>query len=681
MRRARALAPEAADLLEAAAVLGPGSEPRHAAALAGPRPGAGRADGRPAGRGRRARRARTGSPSCTRPSRPPCGPRSPRACSPRRTCGPPACWRRRTLTRRPWLAHLLQASRGGGDWVIAVLRRTAPRALWRRATPLAPWSCSSGPGRSRRRRRSGRTCCWSSGRAEAITGSAEAAGRLTDAIARLPEADERARAALDAGRTLLALGRLSDAAAAFELGVRDAAEESDLGGLLRAGRATVLRMLRGRAGVVAEAARGARRGPGRPPTAPCSPSWPSTPLFAASRASARSSWPAAPWPVAPCSTTTPRTASPTTSPRPRSPSPSTSRWPRRRWPPRWTTPARARSALGLATASHFSAYAIMRRGRVAAAAAAARDALAGQRHGWGLAVASARALLAECLIEGGDLEGRRAADRAGRRAPRARTRSPGSRTSPGAAGCTSWAAPRRGAGRLHGLRRDPRRGRRSEPVRAAVALRGRAGPLGRSATTTRRGCWPRRSSRSRATSALPGRSAGPCARWPGWRRARVRSSCSRRPWRCLEDSPTALERARALVELGSALTARAAPARCPRAAAPRPRPRPALRRGGAGPPCDARGDRRGRPPAAHRAPRARGPDPQGAPDGRPGRRGHVEPGDRGRSVRDPEDRGVAPEAHLRQARDLLASRAGAGARRARFRRPATRTEPPPAAPG
>ena len=148
--------------------------------------------------------------------------------------------------------HLLQASRGGGDWVIGVLRRTAARALAQgeaaRAVELLERARQEPSSPEERAH-----VLLELGTAEAITGSAEAAGRLTDAIARLPEADERARAALDAGRTLLALGRISDAAAAFELGVRDAAEESDLGGLLRAGRATVLRMLRGRAGVVAEA--------------------------------------------------------------------------------------------------------------------------------------------------------------------------------------------------------------------------------------------------------------------------------------------------------------------------------------------------------------------------------------------------------------------------------------------
>jgi DNA-binding CsgD family transcriptional regulator len=67
--------------------------------------------------------------------------------------------------------------------------------------------------------------------------------------------------------------------------------------------------------------------------------------------------------------------------------------------------ARSRgSALGLATASHFQSFAIMRRGRVAAAAAAARTALEGERHGWRLALGSAHAVLAAALAEAGELD-------------------------------------------------------------------------------------------------------------------------------------------------------------------------------------------------------------------------------------------------------------------------------------
>ena len=68
--------------------------------------------------------------------------------------------------------------------------------------------------------------------------------------------------------------------------------------------------------------------------------------------------------------------------------------------------ARSRgSALALATASHFQSFAIMRRGRVHAAAAAARAALEGERHGWRLALPSAHVVLAAALGESGDLAG------------------------------------------------------------------------------------------------------------------------------------------------------------------------------------------------------------------------------------------------------------------------------------
>ena len=211
-----------------------------------------------------------------------------------------------------------------------------------------------------------------------------------------------------------------------------------------------------------------------------------------------------------------------------------------------------RSALGLATASHFSAYAIMRRGRVAAAAAAARDALAGQRYGWGLAVGSARALLAECLIEGGDLQG-----------AEQQIELAGELDSEDALSRLSYLA---GRGRVHLLRQRP-----DEALADFIACGGILGAAG----ATNPSVLPWRSGAARALWVLGdhdearlladeelslARDFG--APGPIGRALRTLAGMEEGPRTvelleeavaCLEHSPTALERARALVELGSAL--------------------------------------------------------------------------------------------------------------------------------
>jgi DNA-binding CsgD family transcriptional regulator len=70
--------------------------------------------------------------------------------------------------------------------------------------------------------------------------------------------------------------------------------------------------------------------------------------------------------------------------------------------------ARSRgSVLGFATACHFRGIAVLRRGRVDDAAAEAGNALAARRHGWGLSPAAATGTLVECHIERGDAEAAR----------------------------------------------------------------------------------------------------------------------------------------------------------------------------------------------------------------------------------------------------------------------------------
>jgi DNA-binding CsgD family transcriptional regulator len=63
------------------------------------------------------------------------------------------------------------------------------------------------------------------------------------------------------------------------------------------------------------------------------------------------------------------------------------------------------SVLGLATASAVRALTVLLAGRVADAAADARNGIAAERHGWRIALGDARVVLAHCLIESGDLAG------------------------------------------------------------------------------------------------------------------------------------------------------------------------------------------------------------------------------------------------------------------------------------
>jgi tetratricopeptide (TPR) repeat protein len=65
------------------------------------------------------------------------------------------------------------------------------------------------------------------------------------------------------------------------------------------------------------------------------------------------------------------------------------------------------SVLGFATACHFRAMAVLRRGRVDDAAADAGNALLARRRGWGFSPAAATGTLVECHIERGDWEAAR----------------------------------------------------------------------------------------------------------------------------------------------------------------------------------------------------------------------------------------------------------------------------------
>ena len=401
MRRARAIEPDAAVLLEAAAVLGPGAEVRHAAGLTGlPRqrvaalmdglaaigvlvgderirfvhplveasvhaalPGGRAGGGPPLGGASPDRRRRPGRPGGVAP--------------------PPFRDGRRRV------GHADPADRRG-----AGARHRRRRASGRAARTRAPGAAA--PDQRAH-------VLLELGRAQAIAGAPEALSRLAEAIERLPAADERAGTALETGRTLLSLGRLEDAAAAFELGIRSAGDgEGELRraapGRERHRRATAARP-------------GGPLGSRRPTRRPLTPTLPRNRALLAQlaldaalrgdpheqvrelamRALARGALlddegaEGIVYYLATAALTVAEDLQMAEAALAAA-----------------VDDARSRgSALGLATASHFQSFAIMRRGRVAAAAAAARAALAGERHGWRLALPSAHVVLAAALARDG----------------------------------------------------------------------------------------------------------------------------------------------------------------------------------------------------------------------------------------------------------------------------------------
>ena len=403
MRRARAVGPDADVLVEAAAVLGPGAEVRHAAGLTGlPRQRvAALMDGL----------ARIGVLVGDERLRfvHPLVETSVHAALPAGERAEAHLWAARALAdddapAEMVASHLLHSGRGGGEWVTRTLRTAAARALATgaaaRAVELLERARQEPPPRDQRAH-----VLLELGRAEAIAGAPQALARLAEAIESLPAAGERAATALETGRTLLSLGRLADATAAFDLGARSAGDgEVELGGLLRAAGATSARLQHGSTG----------RSEGRiqPPADAETPTnralLAQLALDAALRGDPHTE-------VRELATSALArgallddegaegivyylaTAALTVAEDLQMAEAALAAA---------VDDARSRgSALGLATASHFQSFAIMRRGRVAAAAAAARAALAGERHGWRLALPSAHVVLAAALVETGDLDG------------------------------------------------------------------------------------------------------------------------------------------------------------------------------------------------------------------------------------------------------------------------------------
>ena len=301
-------------------------------------------------------------------------------------------------------SHLLTSGTGGGEWVTRTLQIAAARALATgaaaRAVELLERARQEPPPPDQRAH-----VLLELGRAQAIAGAPEALSRLAEAIERLPAAGERAGTALETGRTFLSLGRLEDAAAAFDLGIRSAGDgEGELRGLLRAASTTAARLQHGQVG----------RSEAGADTAPAHADTPTNRALLAQlaldaalrgdphvrvrelavRALARGALlddegaEGIVYYLATAALTVAEDLQMAEAALAAA-----------------VDDARSRgSALGLATASHFQSFAIMRRGRVAAAAAAARAALAGERHGWRLALPSAHVVLAAALRETGDLD-------------------------------------------------------------------------------------------------------------------------------------------------------------------------------------------------------------------------------------------------------------------------------------
>ena len=306
------------------------------------------------------------------------------------------------------------------------------------------------------------------------------------------------------------------------------------------------------------------------------------------------------------------------------------------------------SVLGFANASHMRSIAILLRGRIPDAAADARQALAVERHGWRLSLTGARVVLANCLIERGDL-------RTARRHLSAAEKGPAEHT-------PTWNAVLVTRARLAFLEGN---------VEAALADYRLCGELGAAGGADNPAFSPWRSGAAIACAML-GRAAeanelaerelelAEAFGAPGAIGRALRAlGMIRGPEKGLEaleaavtqveSSQAALERARTLVEFGAALrrSGRRRDARQPLRLGTRPRP--ALRRGGARGTREERGEDRRRPPAPDR-PLRRGRAHRARAPGRDARRSRpLEPPDRRPARRHGQDGRMAPRSQLPQA--------------------------------
>ena len=302
--------------------------------------------------------------------------------------------------------HLLSARRSANAWTVDVLLAAAARASAdgapRTAVGYLRRALIEPPPADRRPE-----VILQLGRAEARAGEPEAVAHLTEAIDGMDDPRQRAETALDAGRTLISQGRHREARVAFERGLHELGDEPDeVAGRLSAALATIAHFQAGgretvpgmhngapdpseatpdgRANLSLLAIEAAFRGDPRERV-----------IDLAVRALARGALLAdetadglayyfACYALVTAEELGTAEAALTAA----------------------IEEANARgSVLGLATASFVRSLAILSRGRINDAADDAGEALAAERHGWRLALPAVRSVLAETLVEQGDLAG------------------------------------------------------------------------------------------------------------------------------------------------------------------------------------------------------------------------------------------------------------------------------------
>jgi DNA-binding CsgD family transcriptional regulator len=299
--------------------------------------------------------------------------------------------------------HLAEAPRRHNAWVVETLRAAAARAVERGAPGEAVGWLRRALAEPAPQEAHARVML-DLGRAEATAGEAQAVGRLREASELIADSRERAQTALDSGRTLFAFGRHADAAAAFERGLLEVGDSDDaLAGRLQASLATLGRLLdpaaaavdgavgppagdtpAGRALLALSAMEAALRGDARDSVHDLAARALGRGALLQDETADGIAYYLASLALLLAEDLQGAEIALTAA----------------------VEDARSRgSVLGLATASFVRSTAILRRGRLADAAADARTALAAGRQGWWLAVPAARAVLAECLLEAGDPAG------------------------------------------------------------------------------------------------------------------------------------------------------------------------------------------------------------------------------------------------------------------------------------
>jgi DNA-binding CsgD family transcriptional regulator len=211
------LDPGALALARAAAVLGDGAEPRHAALLAelDPHVAPGIADALSgAGVLRSAERLAFAEPLIRRVVE---AGLTPAELAEAHLAAAQMLEGERALEERV-ASHLLRASCRGNEWVVESLARAAQGALERgepdAAVTYLRRALEEPPARDRLA-----VLTRELGRAEALAGKPQAAGRLSEAMRLTDDPRERASTTLDTGRTLCTHGRFSDAADVFREGL------------------------------------------------------------------------------------------------------------------------------------------------------------------------------------------------------------------------------------------------------------------------------------------------------------------------------------------------------------------------------------------------------------------------------------------------------------------------------